>query len=152
MGGIPEQYTFLKQLAHQKDTFFVIPGNSQSKELVNNLVLLPHHSAFYHPDLMNACDAVVGKIGYSTLAEAYHAGVPFGYIPRPAFCESQILEIFIRKHMDGCSITDKQFHDGWWIEILPDLLAFPKRDRNNTNGSTQIARFISRVLEQNFRE
>ncbi|MDR4498237.1 MAG: hypothetical protein MRK02_10005 [Candidatus Scalindua sp.] len=125
MGGIPEKYTFFKQLAHHQDTFFIIPGNSQSKQLLGNLVLLPHHSDFYHPDLMNSCDAVIGKIGYSTLAEAYHAGVPFGYVPRPAFCESRRLEMFVRNHMEGCSITDKQFHEGCWIDILPDLLAFP---------------------------
>ena len=33
-----------------------------------NLILLPHHSVFFHPDLVNASDAVVGKLGYSTLA------------------------------------------------------------------------------------
>ncbi len=147
MGGIPEQYGFLKQLKRHHNIFFIIPGGSQSKQLLDNLVLLPHHSDFFHPDLINASDAVIGKIGYSTLAEVYHAGVPFGYVPRRGFCESEKLESFIKKQMDGCVISEVQFHNGSWTDILPDLLAFPRKKRTVTNGSTQIARFISKVRE-----
>lgn len=148
MGGIPEEYTFLKMLKRHHNIYFIIPGGSQRRQNLDNLVLLPHHSDFYHPDLINASDAVVGKIGYSTLAEVYHAGLPFGYIPRRGFRESEKLERFIKKQMDGCSITDVQFHNGRWTAILPDLLAFPRRKRTVTNGATQIARFISKVLEK----
>ena len=31
--------------------------------------------------LVAASEAVIAKLGYSTLAEAYHAGVPFGFFP-----------------------------------------------------------------------
>ena len=148
MGGIPEQYTFLNQLTHQRNVYFVIPGNSQSKQLLDNLVLLPHHSDFFHPDLINACDAVIGKLGYSTLAETYHAGFPFGYIPPPHFRESKILEAFIKKQMNGYSITEMQFQDGSWTSLLPDLLALPRIIRRNSNGATQVARFIYKVLDR----
>ncbi len=148
MGGIPEQYTFLNQLTHQRNVYFVIPGNSQSKQLLDNLVLLPHHSDFFHPDLINACDAVIGKLGYSTLAETYHAGLPFGYITPPNFRESKILEAFIKKQMNGYSITEMQFQDGSWTSLLPDLLALPRIKRRNSNGATQVARFIYKVLDR----
>ncbi|MCP5004841.1 MAG: hypothetical protein GY941_13000 [Planctomycetes bacterium] len=152
MGGIPEEYTFLQLLRRQPNIYFIIPGSSQSKLLLDNLVLLPHHSDFFHPDLINASDAVIGKIGYSTLAETFHAGVPFGYIPRRSFCESVKLESFINKQMVGCAITDEQFHNGSWTDILPDLLASPRNRRIVTNGATQIARFISKVLERDPRD
>ncbi|GJQ57613.1 MAG: hypothetical protein SCALA701_04140 [Candidatus Scalindua sp.] len=148
MGGIPEQYTFLKLLKRHHNIYFIIPGSSECKQLSGNLILLPHHSDFFHPDLINASDAVIGKIGYSTLAEVYHSGVPFGYVPRRGFCESEKLESFIKKQMDCCAITDVQFHNGRWTNILPELLAFPRTSRTVTNGATQIARFISKVLEQ----
>jgi hypothetical protein len=48
---------------HAARTAGVIEAIHQSKQ---NLVLLPHHSGFYHPDLVNASDAVIGKVGYST--------------------------------------------------------------------------------------
>ena len=30
----------------------------------------------FHPDLVNASDAVIGKAGYNTLAEVFYAGTP----------------------------------------------------------------------------
>jgi uncharacterized protein (TIGR00661 family) len=151
MGGIPEQYSFLNQLTHQRNVYFVIPGSSQSRQLRDNLALLPHHSDFFHPDLINACDAVVGKLGYSTLAETFHAGVPFGYVTRTHFRESKILENFITKHMNGYAITEMQFQDGSWISLLPDLLELPRIERSNSNGATQVARFIHNVLDRKFK-
>jgi hypothetical protein len=148
MGGIREQYTFLNQLTHQRNVYFIIPGNSQSRQLIDNLVLLPHHSDFFHPDLINDCDAVIGKLGYSTLAETYHAGVPFGYVTRPQFRESKVLETFIKKHMSGYAVTEIQFHDGSWITILPDVLELHRVKRSNCNGATQAARFIYNLLEK----
>lgn len=164
MGGIPAKYTFLNQLTHQRNVYFVIPGNSRArgsgldrhcvgfartKQLIDNLVLLPHHSDFFHPDLINACDGVIGKLGYSTLAEIYHSGVPFGYVTRSHFLESKVLEAFIKKHMNGYAITEMQFQDGsWTTTILPDLLALHRVKRSNSNGATQAARFIYNILDR----
>ncbi len=78
MGGIPETYDFLYSLIGCREVHFIIPGGSETTVRRNNLVLMPRFSEFFHPDLVNACDAVVGKAGYSTAAEVYHAGVPFG--------------------------------------------------------------------------
>ena len=57
---------------------------------------MPHHSAFYHPDLVNASDAVVGKLGYSTVAEAALAGVSYAYVPRNQFRETESFGKFRR--------------------------------------------------------
>ena len=43
-----------------------------------NVILLPANTDLYHPDLVHAADAVVAKLGYSTVAETYSAGVPLG--------------------------------------------------------------------------
>lgn len=154
MGGIPWQYTFLEQLADQANAYFILPGADQETQLrhisttpSSGLVLLPRHSSYFHPDLVNASDAIIGKVGYSTLAEAYHAGVPFGYIARPRFRESQVLATFIEHHMSGLAIPENQFHNGGWISSVTDLLALPRFGRPDSHGADQVARFIRQILD-----
>lgn len=147
MGGIPWDYnTFLGRLAGQANIYFIIPGGSERVERRDNLALLPHHSEFYHPDLVNAVDAVIGKLGYSTLAEAYHAGIPFGYIPRPDFRESEKLAGYVSRRMNSVAITAAQFESGAWLSRLPELLALPRVELNEPNGADQIARFVAGLL------
>jgi hypothetical protein len=109
-------------------------------------VLLPHHSDFYHPDLIHASDAVVGKAGYSTLSEAYHAAVPFAYIARPSFRESAPLTAFINREMNGFEIPLAEYHSGGWVEYLPALLDLPRPPRDGINGADQAAEFILQSL------
>jgi hypothetical protein len=142
MGGIPEQYPFLKQLQELKDIHFIVPGASSGIERHGNLLLLPHHSSYFHPDLVHASDAVIGKVGYSTLAEVYSAGVPFGYIARSGFRESPKLVSFIRRHMKGWPIGEAAFYEGAWLSTLPELLALPRIRRRTPNGAAQAAKFI----------
>jgi len=148
MGGIPEQYIFLKELANQRDVHFVIPGGGQSMEIHDNLVLLPYHSDFFHPDLINACDGVVGKLGYSTLAEVYYTGIPFGYIPRPSFRESEILAAYVDEKMIGVAIEETEFQVGSWISHIQHLLALPRIQQSGPNGAEQAARFINTLLNR----
>ena len=146
-GGIPDQYGFLSQLADRSDISFVLPGASRSVEFSDNLILLPHRSGFFHPVLVNACDAVVGKVGYSTLAEVYAAGVPFGHVSRPDFREARKLAVFIHQEMNGLAIGEVQFYDGSWLSQLPQLLKLSRQQRRAPNGSDQIADFICQVGE-----
>ncbi len=147
MGGIEEKYKFLEQLVTKRDVHFVIPGASREVSIRDNLVLLPHHSDYFHPDLVNASDAVIGKVGYSTLAEIYYAGVPFGYVARSRFRESQKLVSFIENQMPGLPISGDQFYSGGWLSSLPDLLALPRTHRTDPRGAEQIARFIHDLIK-----
>jgi UDP:flavonoid glycosyltransferase YjiC (YdhE family) len=143
MGGIPpQQYPFLEQLMRQKKISFVIPSASQNRQRQENLVLLPHHSDFYHPDLIHAADMVVGKLGYSTLAEAYWEGIPFGGITRAQFRESQSLAPFVIQEMRGFTMNEQDFQTGDWISQLPDYLSLAPLQRSGPNGREQIAHFI----------
>jgi hypothetical protein len=152
MGGVPEIYMFLERLTHQSDIYFIIPGSSQTMHLVDNLALLPRHSDFFHPDLINACDAVVGKLGYSTLAEIYHAGVPYGYIPRSIFKESDILEAFVKNQMNGCAISKSQFQEGSWVSFLPEILELPRTKQNYQSGAVDVAQFVCKVINRQILE
>jgi len=146
MGGIPQQYAFLKHLSIMRDIHFIVPGAVQQMETYGNLVLLPHRSQFFHPDLVNASDGIIGKVGYSTLAEVYYTGLPFGYIPRKKFRESRVLVSFIEKQMRGIPILENEFNDGDWLSNLPDLLTMPRELPQCQHGSKQLANFISSLI------
>lgn len=145
-GGIPQGYDFYPKLVRLKEITFVMPGAGPEKTFRDNLIILPHRSDFYHPDLVNACDAVIGKVGYSTLAEVYHAGVPFGYVARADYNESGPMVEFIRQRMPGIAIDESEFVSGDWIGAANDLLRLSRADHNNVNGAGQIGQFILNLI------
>ncbi len=151
MGGIAEFLPFTEQLANfDENIYFVLPGISKDLtvggENHKNIIFLSQSSAFHHPDLVNAADAVVGKVGYSTLAEVYHAGVPYGFIPRTNFRESPVFESYIQSKMEGIRIDEKDFFSGAWLKQLLELLALPKLSRNEPNGADVAAEYICHQL------
>jgi len=156
MGGIPWRYGFLERLAEQDDVHFIIPGadpdpsptNTGRRTWTKRITPLPNHSDFFHPDLVNAADAVIGKAGYSTVAEVYDAGIPFGYVGRPRFRETLTLTAFIEQEMRGLPITEAQFQSGEWLSSLAELLALRRIHRKDSNGADQVANFIFELLYQ----
>jgi hypothetical protein len=150
MGGTPVTYSFLSRLRQEGEICFLLPGIASASEGIrkkDNLVMLPARSDFRHPDLIKATDAVVGKVGYSTLAEVYHAGVPFGYVQRPDFPESPPLADFIRSRMTALEIAPRDFEAGRWIPTLRRLLTHPRRRPGCPNGAHRIAEFIHERLQ-----
>ncbi len=155
MGGIPEPHRFLHQLtAYGQKIHFVVPGVYSEVppegERRGNATLVPHRSFYYHPDLVNAADAVVGKAGYSTLAEVYYAGVPYGYVTRSNFRESDILEAFINEKMSSLPITQAEFKNGAWLEKLPELLTLPGKLPVKVNGADAVADYVCRFVASRY--
>ena len=144
-GGIPQSYGFLEKLNNLREITFVLPGAGAAMKMVDNLIILPHRSDFYHPDLVNAADAVIGKVGYSTLSEIYHGGVPFGYVARSNYRESESMVEFIQRQMPGIAISESEFNNGNWNAILTDLLDLAPVKRNIANGAEQISKFIEDI-------
>ncbi len=148
MGGIPAQYPFIEQLSRYQDIHFIAPGAGERMQIQGNLALLPHYSEYFHPDLVNASDAVIGKAGYSTIAEIYYAGLPFGYIARGRFRESKVLVSFIETQMNGLPIAENKFYDGTWLSYLPELLALSRIPPKEPNGASQVAHFIYNLIDK----
>lgn len=146
MGGIEEDYKTIQPLKEATGFTFLIPGGKDQVERDENILFLPLASEFYHPDLIYASDIVISKIGYSTLAEIYQAGKPFGYIPREGFRESELLEGFIINHMNGCKIDGQSYQNGSWVRSLETLKQLPLIERESPTGAEQAAEFILSIL------
>jgi UDP-N-acetylglucosamine:LPS N-acetylglucosamine transferase len=147
-GGVPKNYGFIDKLKLETDIHFILPGATDAEFMQDNLILLPENSAHFHPDLINAADAVVGKVGYSTIAEIYQAGVPFGYVARPANREMKPLVDFVQNHMCGLPIEESDFQSGVFTDDLAKLLQMPRSRDERPNGADQIADFIIDVLKK----
>jgi isopentenyldiphosphate isomerase len=149
-GGIPGNLLFEKLEDIHQDVWVVNPGTSVNGPVdgpkKDNVIFLPQNSSFYHPDLVHASDAVIGKVGYSTLAEVYHAGVPYGFIPRPGFRESRVMESYIAQNMAGIEIPEAALNSGGWLKNLLKLLQLPVQARKEPNGADMAAQYICRYL------
>jgi hypothetical protein len=146
LGGIPEKIPYSERLVDLDHIQFILPGSNKAVERWGNILHLPQHSAFFHPDLVDASDAVIGKVGYSTLSEIYNAGIPFGYISRNTFRESRSLVSYVEAYMQGVPVEEDDLYNGQWTFVLPKLLQYPKIAPSNINGADQAAAFIHNLL------
>lgn len=148
MGGIPQDFHFIERLTQDfSEIRFLISSQVPELTVQKNLILLPYHTELFHPDLVHASDTIIGKVGYSTIAEVYYAGIPFGHALRPRFRESPELARFVEQRMSGMAFTERQFNNGDWTEALPELLKMKSQDRSQLeNGRIQAAEFIVRLL------
>jgi len=148
LGGVPSTHDYIHWLKKFNNIDFILPINVDKSGRDGNCIILPHHSEFYHPDLVAVSNAVIGKLGYSTLAEVYQAGIPFGFITRDAFRESKPLSVFVENTMPAIKFTQDDFINGTWIQAIPELLALEKEDKNRINGAGEAASLILKLLEQ----
>ncbi|MCP3961985.1 MAG: hypothetical protein GY719_29435 [bacterium] len=145
MGGVEWTYRGLEdRLAGlgSRDLWLVIPGSVPEARVLGRAVLLPHHSDFYHPDLVHASDAVIGKLGYSTVAEVDSAGLPFGYVPRPSFPESPPVEAWVQRHLPCRRIGAEAFVSWRWLGEIEALLDLPRDPASPPGGGDAIAAAI----------
>jgi len=145
-GGVDSPLAALTACARAAGVDFVVPGGAASEERRGNVVLLPHHSPVHHPDLVAAADAVVGKLGYSTVAEAFAAGTRYAFVPRPRFRESALLARFVRRRLPCVELAAAELASGDWVERLPGLLAAPRPAPGAADGAEAAARAMRSFL------
>jgi hypothetical protein len=144
MGGVPDRFEFLGHLPADLDAVVVITGIDSPTVSHPSVITLPAHSAYYHPDLLQAADLLIGKAGYSTIAEAYQCGTPFGFVARADSPESPPLERFILKNMSSRPIRAEDYHCGRWLRMLPELLTLPRSRPATANGAIAAADVLCR--------
>jgi hypothetical protein len=69
-------------------------------------------------DLIQAADVIVCKPGYGIVSEAWRAGRPLVYVPRPAFPEYPYLRDWLTARAPAVELTRDRFELGDWAEAL----------------------------------
>ena len=142
MGGVRWDYDGLTAMSAQSRMWVVVPGGAEQVRRCGRTILLPFHSSFYHPDLVAASDLVVGKLGYSTVAEIYLSGGALAYLVRPRFPESAVLEEFVEEHLVATKIGEDAFRNGSWACSVERLIDAPQRPVADVNGADVAAKAI----------
>lgn len=126
---------------------FLLLSDSRAQQSVpSNVRVLASSSGIYHPDLVCAADVVVGKLGYSTLAEAVSAGSPYLYVERPAFPETEVLAAYADAAVPTARMTESEFRSGSWVRHLPTLLAAGRVERRLADGAEQVVDEICALM------
>ncbi len=146
MGGIPENLDTAAGSAVPENVTLLLPGTFKKIERRGNKILLPHHSGIYHPDMVNAADFLIGKAGYSTIAEVCASGAAYGYIRRENFRESDVTAAFLRRRKNTLEIDKKRFERFTLDEEISKLSSLGKRDALPLNGRELAADFILQKL------
>ena len=144
MGGIPENLDFAVGSHIPENLTLLLPGTFSKTEKIGNKILLPHHSGYYHPDMIHAADFLIGKAGYSTIAEVCASGAAYGFISREYFRESEITADFLRRRPNTLEIDLTRFEAFTLAEEIEQLLTLGKTAPQFPNGSDIAAEFILR--------
>jgi UDP:flavonoid glycosyltransferase YjiC (YdhE family) len=145
MGGIEIALPFIEMLQHYPDYYFIIGARNNRPLSGANLKLIGPDDALHHPDLINGCDLLICKSGYSTIAECLQTDTPICCVSRGTFAESAALEHYVENEMNGSILEQRRFLSGAWLDELPSLLD-RKRERHSVNGADQAAEFICSLL------
>jgi hypothetical protein len=139
MGGVGWSYRGLAAAERHRRAWFAVPGGAERLRRRGRVLLLPFHSELFHPDLVQAADVVVGKLGYSTVAETYQARSAMAFIGRPRFRETSVLAAFVRRTAPSIEISEAAFDDGSWIDAVDGLLDAERPAGPRINGAGEAA-------------
>ena len=143
MGGIPIEQIDGNITTISGNIKFLIPiKNTNTNPGAENIIYLSHKHPYFHPDLVNASDLVIGKLGYSTVAEVYSLGKPFLFIGRKNFRESRVLEKFVRENMISDDIELNDIFSLQTIEKIRELISKTNCKKPPVNGADQIVNII----------
>lgn len=124
----------------------VIPGDTRGVVHESDIVRVPSSGGPSHPELVAASDLVIGKLGYSTVAEIFHGRTAFAYLRRPRFPESPVLEGFVRRHIPSAPLPPDWCENPGTAEILGRLLQRPRASGPRPNGAARAAELILDLL------
>jgi len=137
MGGYAEDMPFLDRLATMHDVTFVVTGCPRT-EVRGNLRLFDNETRLYMPHVVRAADAVVAKLGYSTVAEVWREGRALAYVTRADFRETAPLRDWVAARLPGFEIPGPEFGAGAWLDRLDELLDAPRPPAQPLGGADQV--------------
>ena len=149
LGGVAHDHPYLQRLVDQPGPYyFLVAGAESTGRIAHNVHILPAQSLYFHPDLVHSADLVIGKAGYSTLSEVFHAGTRFAYFRRQNNPEMDALVTFLNHAVPGVELEMETYAHACGLQQLPDLLSLPQADRTGVrNGAELSADAISTLLQ-----
>jgi len=152
MGGVFERLSFINESFVEElrnyPVKLVCCTDGVGLRDCGNVIFLPKFSQFYHPDLVNASDGVIGKLGYSTLAEVANTGVPFAFVVREDYPEMDCLKTFALTLGNALEVNLLEFREGDMIQKVLGLLGLRRSNADAKNGAGECADFIVKVLNR----
>ncbi|MBW6472595.1 MAG: hypothetical protein K0B14_05675 [Anaerolineaceae bacterium] len=143
MGGVPIDRHEENLDLYTGNIKFLFPINNADAQLDHEkIIYLSHNHPYFHPDLVNASDIVIGKLGYSTVTEVLSLAKPFLFIGRKNFRESSVLEKFVRENMVSDEIELNQIFSSNTVDKIQNLISKTKSEKQAINGADQIAKII----------
>ncbi len=121
-GGFGEGLDLAAAAAKNEDHFFVAFAPPRGPAPAN-LRAIPHDHGLPHQDLVLGADAIVGKPGYGTVAEAIVARRAFVHCPRGQFREYPVLVRGIEEHLPNTPISIEELMAGEWSRALASALS-----------------------------
>ena len=143
MGGYAEDLSFVPRLREVSDAHFLVTGATRT-EAAANLHFFDNATPLYMPDVLEAADTVVAKLGYGIVSEVWRSGLPFAQVTRPGFREMASLERFAADELSGFLMDAGAFSQGDWIDRLPELLDMPRRPHTG-GGAGEVADALLRL-------
>ena len=104
----------------EKGIHILVSGSSSIQH--ENLHLIPH-SENETQNFMAACDLIITKPGYSTVAEAITAKVPLLIFRREGFAEDDFIINPLVENRIGMSLSWEEIAEGNWIEQISEILS-----------------------------
>lgn len=99
-------------------------------------------------DVLASADAVVGKLGYGTVAECACNGTPLLYVPRPDWPEEPVLADWLHRHGRCAPVTRAALAAGDLRPALDALWAQPAPPRPRPTGAEEAAAAIAAALSR----
>lgn len=138
-GGQPAGWK-LKQEWLPDGWLCLVCGASDDQELPPNFIKLAKD--VYTPDLIAACDCMLGKIGYGTVSEALAYKLPFVFVRRDYFNEESFLRNMLEYYQGGVEMIRRDLLTGHWKPYLERALSLKPCYEGATNGGEVAARIL----------
>ena len=100
-------------------------------------------------DVLNACDAVLSKPGYSIVSEVIVNRTPMVYVPRQDFAEDPVLIDALKRYAVCEVLSLRDFYAGHWQSAFERLFSkSPQWNPIDIGGADLIARLIAERMKR----
>ncbi|XP_058068458.1 L-arabinokinase-like [Magnolia sinica] len=113
---------------------------SDNQELPPNFIKLAKD--VYTPDVIAACDCMLGKIGYGTVSEALAYKLPFVFVRRDYFNEEPFLRNMLEYYQCGVEMIRRDLLIGHWTPYLERALSLKPCYEGGINGGEVAAQIL----------